>query len=399
MKRIIAVFMAAVLVLSCGFISFAAGGGSTANLKFDENGKFKILLLADIQDGYPVKEDYLHYINQALDKADPDLIIMLGDNIVSAADNTVESYWKAYDEVLTPFVERGIPFTLVFGNHDDESVPTVSKEEMLQKYQSYEGCLAYDADPALHGCATHNLEILSSDGKRIAFNLWMMDSGDYVFDENGNELGYDCVRKDQIEWYKEKSAELGEKNGGEKVPSMMFQHIVPQEVYQKVMFNSPWNLGEITKNFADGTSSTYLANIFNYDGYVMESPCPSLENDGQWEALVETGDVLSVFFGHDHINSYRTDVDGVKAVNVPGVTYHSYYSYTEQGSMLVTLDENNIENYKLDMLYSNDLALEDGSKLPGLKRSMNEYLFSRVCRCALNLITAIRKELFALIVK
>lgn len=398
MKRIVAVFMAIVLVLSCSFTAFAADDSGT-KLKFNEDGKFKILLLADIQDGYPIKEDYLYYINQALDKAKPDLIIMLGDNIVTAADNTVESYWKAYDQVLEPFVSRNIPFTLVFGNHDDESVDSVCKEEMLQKYQSYKGCLAYDADPSLHGCATHNLEILSSDGKKIAFNLWMMDSGDYAVDENGVRTGYDCVRKDQIEWYKNKSTELKEKNGGEVVPSMMFQHIVPQEVYQKVMFNSPWNLGDLTINFADGTSSTYLANIFNYDGYVMEPPCPSLENDGQWDALVETGDVLSVFFGHDHPNSYRTEVNGIKAVNVPGVTYNSYYSYIEQGSMLVTLDENDIENYQLDMLYSNDLALEEGSKLPGLKRSMNEYLFSKVCRCGLALISAIRKSLFSLIIK
>ena len=68
----------------------------------------------------------------------------------------------------------------VFGNHDDETMPTLTKEQMLDGYMSYAGCLAYDADPALHGCATHNLEILSSDGTHTAFNLWLMDDGEVV---------------------------------------------------------------------------------------------------------------------------------------------------------------------------------------------------------------------------
>ena len=133
---------------------------------------------------------------------------------MSPEDGTVESYWKGYDEVFPILESKGVPFTFVFGNHDDESAPTVTKEEMLKKYQSYEGCLAYDADPALHGCATHNLPILSSDGKKVAYNLWMFDSGDYVFYENGKRRGYDCVRADQIEWYKAESAKLKAANGG-----------------------------------------------------------------------------------------------------------------------------------------------------------------------------------------
>ena len=155
--------------------------------------------------------------------------MFLGDNIMSPEDGTVESYWKGYDEVFPILESKGVPFTFVFGNHDDESAPTVTKEEMLKKYQSYDGCLAYDTDPSLHGCATHNLPILSSDGKKVAYNLWMFDSGDYVFYENGKRRGYDCVRADQLAWYKAESATLKAANGGEAVPSLAFQHIIPQE--------------------------------------------------------------------------------------------------------------------------------------------------------------------------
>lgn len=235
MKKVLSIFLAVVILISG--VVFASAKSDTT-LQFDENGHFKILVLADIQSGFPVGEALKAYIAEAIDASDPDLVVFLGDNIMSADDGTVESYWKGYDEVFPILESKGVPFTFVFGNHDDESAPTVTKEEMLEKYQSYDGCLAYDADPSLHGCATHNLPILSSDGNKVVYNLWFFDSGDYVDNEDGSRKGYDCVRADQIAWYEAESAKLKAANGGEVVPSLAFEHIIPQEATQAVMFSS-----------------------------------------------------------------------------------------------------------------------------------------------------------------
>lgn len=392
MKKFLAVMMSVVLMLTCTVISFA--GTDDAQLQFDENGKFKILMIADFQDGAPIEEALVQFMNEALDKTEPDLVIFLGDNVMSPSDKTEESYWNAYDVALEPVVSRDIPFTLVFGNHDDESMPDITKEEMLEKYMSYDGCLAYDAEPALHGCGTHNLEVLSSDGTHTALNLWMMDSGDYVYDENGDRDGYDCVRADQIEWYEQKADELAEENGG-TVPALMFQHIVPQEVYEKVMMPSPFNLnmGVATKNFRDVSCySAFMPNFYGFSGYIMEPPCPSLDNDGQWESLVKTGDVKGVFFGHDHVNNYQADVNGVTAVSVPGATYQSYNG-VYQAVTLLTVDENDVENFTLENIYASKLAVEDDSQLAGLSgHSKTEYFFTNVARvllCALAKISHI----------
>lgn len=51
---------------------------------------------------------------------------------------------------------------------------------------------------------------MSSDGEKVKVNLRVFDSNDY--DENGN---YACVKSDQDEWYKAKSGELKEENGGD----------------------------------------------------------------------------------------------------------------------------------------------------------------------------------------
>ena len=394
MKKVLSIFLAVVILISG--VVFASAKGND-KLQFDENGQFKILVLADIQSGFPVGEALKAYIAEAIDASDPDLVMFLGDNIMSPEDGTVESYWKGYDEVFPILESKGVPFTFVFGNHDDESAPTVTKEEMLKKYQSYDGCLAYDADPSLHGCATHNLPILSSDGKKVAYNLWMFDSGDYVFYENGKRRGYDCVRADQIEWYKAESAKLKAANGGEAVPSLAFQHIIPQEAAQAVMFSLPFQLGKLTKNFTDGTSATYLPNYFAFNGILSEAPCPSPDNEGQWDAFVETGDVKACFFGHDHVNNFSVDVDGVTAVSVPGTTFKSYSSVTDQGSMVITLDEKDLSTYSTEILYTSDLAVKEGSNIPNQEHSetVAAYKFRTVLRFLAHGILAVLRGIYA----
>ena len=389
MKKILAVLLAVVMMLSLSSVSFAAENSKNGNLQFGEDGKFDIMLVADPQDGFPIEEDFKNAFNQALDKAEPDLVIFLGDIVMGA--ETDEDYWKGYADLLQPLVDRDIPFTLVFGNHDDQdSNKNSTKDDKLAKYMEFDNCLAYDADPALHGSGTHNLEILSSDGTKTAFNLWMMDSGDYT------DEGYDCVRADQLAWYTETSEALEAANGG-KVPSLMFQHIVPAEVAKQVMFTVKGDLGDLAStDFNDGTSATYLPNIFGFEeGWMFEQACPSRDCEGQWDAISERGDVLGVFFGHDHINTYVANVNGIDAVNVPGSTYNSYYDMLAQGFMVISLDENDLSTYERTMLYTSELALEEGSKLPEGNHNKAYYQFANFCRPLMNfLVKAMRVVLF-----
>ena len=388
MKKILAVILAVIMLISGTAVAFAADKPA-GTLQFDKNGKFKILIFADIQDGFPMEKDLIVFMNEALDKAQPDFVVFLGDNVMGpeSGDHDLDAYVKGYDEALTPLVERGIPFSLVFGNHDDETMPNLTKEQMLEIYQRYEGCMAYDAVPELHGTATHNLEVLSSDGSHTAFNMWFMDSGDYVYDENGEKLHYDCVRKDQIEWYEQTSKALEEKNGA-PVPSFMFQHIVPADVAQQVMVTLPFHIGDLAHyDMEDGTAVTYLPNIFGFEsGMVGEGLCPSTENDGQWDAIAERGDVLACFFGHDHKNTYKANVKGVDAVNVPGSTFRHYSSKIHQGCIVLTLDEKDLSTYKSETLYTTSMALEKGSQLPGLSRTKANYAFYEFLRIFLKVL-------------
>lgn len=351
-KRIFASVIALFIVMAAVIPSFAA---ETNPLQFDENGEFKILHLCDGQDVFPAEERMLTYINYMLKTYQPDLVVLGGDNTV-ASEETKE---QAIEEYVKPFVENEVYFTLVFGNHDDEQ--GVDKDTLLKYYQKYGGkyCLAYDADPELHGAAIHNLPVLSSNGKEIKFNLWMFDTGTYVYDEEGNRLGYDSVTPDQIEWYKETSSKLEAAAGG-KVNSLAFQHMVPPEVYEAIYPSVSFDIKYITETYNDGKNYLVLTpNTSAFDGHIYEPASPGVYNHGHFSAMAENDDVLGVFSGHDHINDYITEYDGIKIVNTPGVSFHAYGNEFVRGSRLITIKEDNTSEFTSEVITVNDAVYND----------------------------------------
>lgn len=352
-KIIISVILVCVMLIAT--IIPASAANNADKLQFDENGEFKILHLCDGQDGYPAQERMFTYINYMLDIYKPDLVVLGGDNTV-ASEETKEDAIKEY---VAPFVEHETYFTLVFGNHDHEQ--GVEKEELLEMYQKYGGkyCLAYDADPDLTGVANHNLPIYSSDGEKIKFNLWLIDSNHYIEDEDGNRLGYDSVREDQIEWYKETYTAL-EKEAGGKVNSLCFQHIIPGEVYKAIFPEVKKPLSPITETYNNGKHYPIIfPDTSAFVGHIYEPPSPGVFNYGQVDAMVETGDVLSILVGHDHVNSYETEYEGIKLINTPGVTFNAYGYEIVRGSRLITLKEEDLDTFESEVITVNELAYEN----------------------------------------
>jgi predicted MPP superfamily phosphohydrolase len=195
--------------MAFGAVVFANADSADAKLQFNDDGNFRIMQIADIQDGFFLTPAVPEFIKDAVAMTNPDLIVLSGDNIsggssgigVSAIDKPVTKI--AINNFMSVFEEIGIPVAVVFGNHDSENA--LSKEEQMEMYMSYDCCVAVDEGDALYGCGTYNLPVYSStDANKIAYNLWMVDSNTYD-EENG---GYDHVHEDQIKWYKDTSDAL-----------------------------------------------------------------------------------------------------------------------------------------------------------------------------------------------
>jgi hypothetical protein len=190
---------------------------------------------------------------------------------------------------------------------------------------------------------------MSSDGEKVKFNLWVFDSNDY--DANGN---YACVKADQVEWYKAKSDELAAANGGEKVYSLAFQHIIVSEVYDALKKVDSEKLFSYEHIYNDGEYYMFDPEGVNY-GTLNEMPCPGYENYGQFDAMVEKGDVLAMFTGHDHTNAFGVKHKGIDIMNSLSTRYNGDAYSTQYGCRIIEVNENDTSVYESRVIHWYDI--------------------------------------------
>ncbi len=347
MKKIVSVMLCVAMLMAALCFGVSAEKDFDAPLKFNEDGKFKIMQVADLQDEMVLNSAVKAFLEAAVADQKPDLVVLTGDNI---SGGSCESGTKCVDRInsknainqfMSIFEEYEVPVAVVFGNHDDEN--KLSKEELMDIYEEYDCFIGEDEGDAIFGCGTYNLPIYSSkDSSKMAYNLWMFDSNTY--DE---ELGgYDYVRDDQVEWYVNKSNELKAANGGESVPSMVFQHIIVKEIFDLIDEHDEYVEGaKLEKN---GKFYTFKSGVLK-SGSLKEYPCPPTRQGKQFKAIQAQGDVVAMFFGHDHNNTFIADYNGIDLVATPGMTFHSY-SNEDRGFRIITIDENNTSTYETSII-------------------------------------------------
>ena len=318
-----------------------------APLKFGADGKFKILHITDIHDVEPIMDDdenrdipnnqdkeTINVIEKLVEKTNPDLVVFGGDNVSGYWEEFTYDYIQSTIQRITaPIRERNIPLCVVFGNHDGE-VGFHTEFQMMQ-YMEYANCRSNLNDENVYGCGNCLVTIKDSKGEKDAFAIWLFDSNDYEVNEDGSG-GYDHVHDDQIEWYERKAEELKKANGGIPLPAILFQHIPVQQELN--------GFKEVTKDdeytFERDGNYYYLANEI-LEGRVREVPCPpnmSKDYTNQLESWKKTGDIFAAFFGHDHINDFKMNVDGIDLYQTLGAGYFTYG--LERGGRLIILDEN-----------------------------------------------------------
>lgn len=354
MKKILSVILAVVMVLTCAVTVFAADTTDSV-IKFNSDGKFKIMMINDTQDvGKGNKEQTVKFIEKALDSEKPDLVVFVGDqlaDIYPAASK--EDYKKAIDNVVKPLTDRNIPFLVTLGNHDHDRADLMSEDEMFEYYASYPNCISVkgSTDPF-----TNNTLVYGSDGKTVAFNIYMMDTNN----TNGT-ASYTGIYQNQLDWYNAKSAELKAANGGKVVPSLLFQHVPVKEIYG-LLKECEWNADGAIYSRRD--RKWYVLNEELATGDLGEAPC-SEDFDivtGEYQAWLANGDIMGAFFAHDHNNNFvGTTVDGITLGYNGGVGFRAYGAEGGRTIRVFNLDENDVTNYETHLIYYNELVNEKAS--------------------------------------
>ena len=344
------VLMLGVCLLPAFTTAHAEENGSTS-LSFGSDGTFTVLILSDLQDTQFTTKLVVSGETHALKDYPADLIVLLGDQLegpspVLRLGDGAKNCEDTLRTLLAPVAESGIPFVVVFGNHDYEAPLSIA--EQVKIYESYDNCLAvsFGKDSTKDGAFVLPIKLYNSDIVDMA--LYFFDSGSYI--ANGD---YNTVSKEQVAWYNEQSAAFKTANDGQALPSAAFCHIPLPEVYN-LLTEVPKGTKGAFKGVGVGAGKYYLPNEDKiFTGAVNEAPCPSSENNGLFDAYLANGDVFLTVNGHDHVNSFIGSVEGIDIANAPGSSYTSYGDENVRGVRLFRFTEFNVRDYEtLHVLYS-----------------------------------------------
>ena len=271
-------FTKAIYSLALAFI-LCIGGATAQELRFNSNHKFKIVQFTDVHWIYddPKSEEAAERMREVLDAERPDLVVYTGDIIFA------KPAAPAVQRALEPAIERGFPFAVTWGNHDDEQ--DMTRAELSAYIKDMKGNLTSHTE-GISGQTNYTLSVKSSDGRRDAAVLYIFDSHSYSKIERVK--GYDWIKHDQVAWYIEQSKAFTAKNGGSPLPALAFMHIPLPE------------MRDMTQN-----QNIYMV------GTRKEMVCAPEINTGLATAMLSAGDVMGLFVGHDHVNDYVVDWYGI----------------------------------------------------------------------------------------
>lgn len=314
-------------------------------MRFHNDGTFKIMQITDMQEIPAVSPDTLALLEAAVEAEKPDLVVYTGDQIKGygvtykgkgkALENAVK---ETIAKLLEPVTKRNIPFAVTFGNHDRQ-VGISNNDQFAHIYKSFPTCVG-EINETLGG-GTYNIPIKASDGsERDVFNLYLFDSGT---DKKGG--GYEAFDKNIIDWYRRTRDALKAKNG-DFVPSLVFQHI-PMPEYYKVLKQVKKSTKGAIQAFRTHKNEFYvLGDTCRAGDMLLEPPSIPDENTGEFDALSECGDVLAVFVGHDHKNSFVGRYQNMDLGFTQSSGFNVYGNRTKRGVRCFVLHEQTPDRYE-----------------------------------------------------
>lgn len=304
MLSVLAVILAIVLVIA-GILFFPLNGEKHIEVwgvsqKFDMNkiqtveknpdADFKILLITDAQLWANPKDNKacLEQIKALVEKTQPDMLATVGDNVSGATSRFLV---KDFIQVMDSFE---LPWTVVFGNHDNE-IPMTTLNWQGDQFINSEYCLFQKGPSNLYGCGNYVVNI-TENGNPV-YSLFMFDNGRYTKYDDGSTdeiyMGYE-----QIAWFEWNVNGISDAVG-RIVPSMTFSHFAQPEFKEAVEQYA-------VKNSDD---SYTIPDEYGFGKCAYLPECAPVKS-GFFEKCKELG-TTHLICGHDHENNAVITYEGI----------------------------------------------------------------------------------------
>lgn len=311
---------------------------------------FKILQLTDLHYGgsiFTVKKDTYckNLIIKIVEQAKPDLIIVTGDMVfpIPFIGGTINNL-KATEDIVKLFDSFGIPWTVVYGNHDVEPIALYRKSKLSDCYENGEYSLFQRGKKELSGEGNSIIKIKNEDGS-INNAIVLLDSNMYVANGLASFYsGFDNIHDDQIEWYKEEIAKL--KQNGKLPDSLAFFHIPVNE------FKEAWK--KYTRNGGDSEVKWFMGEVGETNDYFG---VPKFKGRF-FEEMVNFGSCKGMFMGHDHLNTVSLEYKGIRLTYGMSVDYLAYRNImkwsSQRGGTIISIKDDS--GFDVDLLPLDEIA-------------------------------------------
>ncbi|KAF2006643.1 Metallo-dependent phosphatase [Amniculicola lignicola CBS 123094] len=363
-------------------------GAEYQGLRFGLDGKFKISVFEDLHFGEAQSTEWgpeqdrktIKVVNSILDNEPTNLAILNGD-LITGEDVALDNGTLYLDQVLSPLLERKIPWASAYGNHDHSR--TLSTQKLMEREQSIGGKLAYTKSMVWgedHDIGTSNyyVPVYSSTGggnPTLKLLLWFFDSkAGRQFGKTGPDgkdvsmtdwvdpkvstihalthSGYGQLTAQVVAWFNLENAAI-KQDFQRVIPSLAFVHIPVHATWsfqQKGGLRSAQAPG-INEEIIGHQANTCVGDECNYNG-----------NDTPFmQALVGTEGLIAVFSGHDHGIDWCMKWSATKPLpsNTPATgnnlnlcfgrhTGYGGYGKWTRGARQILLDESLIDNRELE---------------------------------------------------
>ncbi|KAL2842154.1 Metallo-dependent phosphatase-like protein [Aspergillus pseudoustus] len=361
-----------IVTLGTALLAHSARASLGGPLQFSEEGTFQISIFEDLHFGENAWESWgpaqdaksITVLNKVLDaESRPDLVVLNGD-LITGENTFLENSTSYVDQIVAPFVARGLPWASTYGNHDGQY--NLSSTALLARENKYPGSLTQSMVPGREAGVTNYYLPVYGSGTRRPWSapkliLWFFDSrgGSYFQerDDEGNEVPRpNWVDYSVVRWFRRTNNYLTGRYR-KTIPSLVFVHIptnasrAAQTVdgineYREPGINDDYALAQQGEGWCE-------------DGTNDNAQCPyGGQDEPLMEALVEIPGILGVFSGHDHGDTWcykwDTQIEGMNikgnGVNLCFGQHSGYGGYGNwiRGARQVLVEEKALKRGELD---------------------------------------------------
>ncbi len=281
-------------------------------VKNPKEGDFKVLAFTDMHLDGKNKTSLVTVTNfvENIKREKPDLVILGGDTVTSGFNR------KRANQFAEIFEKFGIYWAPALGNHEGDNGTSITRDEMIDIFSSYEHCLMLKGKADIWGSFNYYLNVLNSDDTLNQMFVFM-DTGDEMSSETKNEYNlpedcddYDGVKKDQVKWYR----------------SIMKQN---KQIYgdftSTVVVHIPLLQMKTQAEKLEKAGKKYL------NGERREGICASGFDAGLFKAIKDCKTTKTVLFGHDHVNDCSLKYKGILLSYMQPSGYGSYTAASKFG--------------------------------------------------------------------